>query len=422
MMGSGAECAHEAVDHLIARGERVGVVKVRLFRPFSVEHFLAALPEAARSIAVLDRTKEPGSAGEPLALEVTAALVGAVARGARPNLPRILGGRYGLSSKELTPAMVAAVFDELSRAAPKPRFTVGIRDDVSGSSLAWDPELDIEPDDVSRAVFFGLGSDGTVSANKATIKIIGEHTSGFAQGHFEYDSRKAGSTTISYLRFGPRPIRSTYRIGRAQLVAVHDPGFLERRDVLATAMPGATVLVNTPVPPDRVWSTLPQELQAQLLARRCRLYVIDGYGVAERAGLGRRINTVMQVCFFALANVIPLDEALRHLRQSIEDTFGRRGPEVVRRNVVALEATLAALHEVALPAAVSTERRRAPAVPPEAPDFVQRVTRLLLEGRGDELPVSAFPPDGTWPSGTSRFEKRAIAIDIPIWQPDICSQ
>jgi pyruvate-ferredoxin/flavodoxin oxidoreductase len=422
MMGSGAESAHEAVDYLIARGERVGVVKVRLFRPLSIEHLLAALPEAARSIAVLDRTKEPGSVGEPLLLEITAALVEAVARGARPSVPRVIGGRYGLASKELTPAMVAAVFDELGRATPKTRFTVGIRDDVSGSSLGWDPELDIEPDDVSRAVFFGLGSDGTVSANKATIKIIGEHTSGFAQGHFEYDSRKSGSTTISYLRFGPRPIRSTYRIRRAQLVAVHDPEFLERRDVLATAMPGAIVLVNTPVPADRVWSTLPQELQDQLLARRCRLYVIDGSGVAELAGLGRRINTVMQVCFFALSKVIPLDEALRQIRISIEDTFGRRGPEVVRRNLLALDATLAALHEVALPAAVSTLRRRAPAVPPEAPDFVQRVTRLLLEGRGDELPVSAFPPDGTWPSGTSRFEKRAIALDIPIWQPDICSQ
>jgi pyruvate-ferredoxin/flavodoxin oxidoreductase len=411
MMGSGAECAHETVDHLVARGERVGVVKVRLFRPFSLEHFLAALPSSVRSIAVLDRTKEPGSAGEPLLLEITSALVETVARGVRPNVPRVLGGRYGLSSKELTPAMVKGVFDELGRDAPRSRFTVGIRDDVSGSSLAWDPEFDIEPDDVSRAVFFGLGSDGTVSANKATIKIIGEHTPGFAQGHFEYDSRKAGSTTISHLRFGPRPIRSTYRIQRAQLVAVHDPEFLERRDVLATAMPGAIVLVNTSAPPEHVWGTLPLEVQEQLLARRCRLYVIDGHGVAERAGLGRRINTVMQVCFFALAKVIPLDDALREIRRSLEATFGRRGPEVVRRNVVALETALAALHEVPLPAAVSTARRRPPAVSPQAPDFVQRVTRLLLEGRGDELPVSAFPPDGTWPSGTSRFGAARCAAD-----------
>jgi pyruvate-ferredoxin/flavodoxin oxidoreductase len=422
MMGSGAECAHETVDHLVGHGERVGVVKVRLFRPFSIEHFLAALPASARAIAVLDRTKEPGSVGEPLLLEITAALVEAVARGDRPTVPRVLGGRYGLSSKEFTPAMVKAVFDELDAAAPRRRFTVGIRDDVSGSSLAWDPDLDIEPDDVSRAVFFGLGSDGTVSANKASIKIIGEQTPGFAQGHFEYDSRKAGATTISYLRFGPRPIRSTYRIQRAQLVAVHDPEFLDRRDVLATAVLGAIVLVNTPVPPERLWSTLPLEVQHALLAKRCRLYAIDGGGVAERAGLGRRINTVMQVCFFALAKVLPLDVALREIQRSIEETFGRRGPEVVRRNVVALEATLAALHEVTLPAAVSTVRRRPAAVPPEAPDVVQRVTRLLLEGRGDELPVSAFPPDGTWPTGTSRFEKRAIALEIPIWQPDVCVQ
>jgi pyruvate-ferredoxin/flavodoxin oxidoreductase len=422
MMGSGAECAHETVEHLLARGERVGVLKVRLFRPFSIDHFLAALPASVRSIAVLDRTKEPGSTGEPLLLEITGALVEAIARGARASLPRLIGGRYGLSSKELTPAMVMAVFAELQAAAPRTRFTVGIRDDVSGSSLAWDHELDIEPDDVTRAVFYGLGSDGTVSANKATIKIIGEHTAGFAQGHFEYDSRKSGSTTISYLRFGPRPIRSTYRIGRAQLVAIHDPEFLERLDVLATAMPGAIVLINTSVPADRLWATFPREVQDALVARRCRLYAVDGYGVAERAGLGRRINTVMQACFFALSKVLPLDEALGHIRKNIEDTFGRRGPEVVRRNVVALDATLAALQEVPLPAAASSERRRLRAVPLEAPDFVQRVTRLLLEGHGDDLPVSAFPPDGTWPTGTSKFEKRAIAHDIPIWQPDICSQ
>jgi pyruvate-ferredoxin/flavodoxin oxidoreductase len=422
IMGSGAECGHETVDYLTARGARVGVIKVRLFRPFSLVHFLAALPASVRSIAVLDRSKEPGAIGDPLLLEITGALVEAVARGLAPRIPRVIGGRYGLSSKELTPAMVIAVFDELGRAAPRTRFTIGIRDDVSGTSLAWDRELDIEPDDVSRAVFYGLGSDGTVSANKATIKIIGEHTPGFAQGHFEYDSRKSGSTTTSHLRFGPRPIRSTYRIGRAQLVAVHDPEMLERLDVLAVAMPGAIVLVNTQVPAERLWAALPREVQDQLVDRRCRLYAIDGYGVAERAGLGRRINTVMQVCFFKLAGVLPLDEALGHIERSIAATFGRRGPEVVRRNVVALAATLTALHEVTVPEAATSARRRRPAVPPGAPDFVQRVTRLLLEGRGDDLPVSAFPPDGTWPTGTSRFDKRAIARDLPIWQPDICSQ
>jgi pyruvate-ferredoxin/flavodoxin oxidoreductase len=422
LMGSGAECAHETVEHLVANGERVGALKVRLFRPFSAEHLLAALPASAKVVTVLDRTKEPGSSGEPLFQEIATALVDAVARGARTDLPRLLSGRYGLASKDFTPAMVKAVLDEMGAAAPRSRFTVGIRDDVSGSSLAVDPNFDIEPHDVSRALFFGLGADGTVSANKASIKIIGEETALFAQGHFEYDSRKAGSTTISHLRFGPRPIRSTYRIRRAQFVAVHDPEFLERRDVLAAAMPGATVLLNTSVPTHEVWSSLPREVQEQLVAARCRLFAIDGYGVAERAGLERRINTVMQVCFFALAKVLPLDEAMAHVRRSIEQTWGRRGPEVVRRNLAALDAALAALHEIEVPAAATAERRRPRAVPEGVPDFVDRVTRLLIEGRGDELPVSAFPPDGTWPSGTSQFEKRALALEIPIWQPELCVQ
>ncbi len=422
LMGSGAECAHETVDHLAKNGERVGVLKVRLFRPFSLEHLLAALPASASVITVLDRTKEPGSSGEPLFQELTAALVEAVAQGTRAALPRLCAGRYGLASKELTPAMVKAVFDNMLAQPPKRRFTVGIRDDVSGSSLAFDPSFDLEPDDVSRALFFGLGADGTVSANKSTIKIIGEETQLFAQGHFEYDSRKAGSTTISHLRFGPRPIRSTYRIRRAQFIAVHDPEFLERRDVLFAAMPGASVLLNTSVTPERVWDSLPHEVQQQLARQRCRLFVIDGYGVAEQAGLGRLINTVMQICFFALSKVLPVEDAMQQVRRSIEETWGRRGPEVVKRNVAAIDAALAALHEVAVPATVSTERRRAHAVPAHAPDFVQRVTRLLLEGRGDELPVSAFPPDGTWPSGTSQFEKRALALEIPIWQPDVCVQ
>ncbi len=422
MMGSGAQCAQETVEHLMTQGERVGVLTVRLFRPFSVDHLLAALPASARAVAILDRTKEPGSSGEPLAQEITTAIVDAVARGARASMPRVIGGRYGLSSKEFTPAMVKAVFDELASSTPKSRFTVGIRDDVSHSSLEVESGWDIEPNDVSRAIFFGLGSDGTVSANKATIKIIGEETPGFAQGHFEYDSRKAGSTTISYLRFGPRPIRSTYRIQRAQFVAVHDPEFLERRDVLAAAMPGSTVLVNTSIPPERFFDTLPFELQRQLVEKQCLLFVIDGYGVAERAGLGRRINTVMQVCFFFLSRVLPMDEAMRHIRTSLEATFGRRGPEVVRRNIIALESALIALHEVALPTTVSTSRLRAPLIPEHAPDFVKRVTRLLLEGQGDLLPVSAFPPDGTWPTGTAKFEKRAIAQEIPIWQEDLCVQ
>jgi pyruvate-ferredoxin/flavodoxin oxidoreductase len=422
LMGSGAECAHETVDHLVKNGERVGVLKVRLFRPFSVDHLLAVLPASTRAITVLDRTKEPGSSGEPLLQELTSALVEAVARGSRAAVPRMHGGRYGLASKDLTPAMVKAVFDNMAGDSPKRRFTVGIRDDVSGSSLPIDLGFDIEPDDVSRALFFGLGADGTVSANKASIKIIGEETPLFAQGHFEYDSRKAGSTTISHLRFGPRPIRSTYRITRAQFIAIHDPEFLERRDVLSAAMPGATVLLNTPLAPERIWASFPREVQEQFARQRCRLFVIDGYGVSEKAGLGRRINTVMQISFFALSKVLPLEEAMQQVRRSIEETWGRRGPEIVKRNVAAVDTTMAALHEIDVPAAVATERRRAAVVPPHAPDFVQRVTRLLLEGRGDELPVSAFPPDGTWPTGTSQFEKRAMALEIPIWQPDICVQ
>ena len=422
LMGSGAECAHETVEHLVASGERVGVIKVRLFRPFSVDHLLAALPASTTVLSVLDRTKEPGSSGEPLLQELTSALVEAIARGSRPTLPRLFGGRFGLASKELTPAMVKAVFDNMSADSPKRRFTVGIHDDVSDSSLAFDPSFDIEPDDVSRAVFFGLGADGTVSANKASIKIIGEETPLFAQGHFEYDSRKAGATTISYLRFGPRPIRSTYRIRRAQFIAVHDPEFLERRDVLAAAMPGAVVLLNTALAPEQVWSSLPREVQERLVLQRCRLFAIDGYGVAATAGLGRRINTVMQICFFSLSHVLPPAEAMRHLRRSIETTWGRRGAEIVQRNVAALEVALAAMHEIDVPTAASSARHRPPAVPSRAPDFVQSVTGLLLEGRGDELPVSAFAPDGTWPSGTSQFEKRALALAIPIWQPELCVQ
>ena len=422
LMGSGAECAHETVDWLLERGERVGVLKVRLFRPWSTGRFLAALPATVRHLAVLDRTKEPGSAGEPLLLEVSGALVEALTRGQLSQLPRLIGGRYGLSSREFTPAMVKAVLDELAKDAPKTRFTVGVRDDVTHLSLDVEESFEIESSDVVRAVFYGLGSDGTVSSNKASIKILGEGTELFAQGHFVYDSKKAGSTTVSHLRFGPRPIRSTYQIAHAEFVAIHDPGFLDRLDVLDRARDGAIVLLNTSVPLEHVWDELPREAQETLIARRCRLFAIDGYRVAETAGLGRRINTVMQVCFFALARVLPVDEAIAQIKKSIADTWGKRGPEVVKRNVDAVDAALAELHEVAIPAAATARRTRRAAVPDNAPDFVQRVTRLLLEGHGDQLPVSAFPPDGTWPTGTGRYEKRAIALEIPIWEPDLCVQ
>jgi pyruvate-ferredoxin/flavodoxin oxidoreductase len=422
MMGSGAECAHETVDALVARGERVGLVKVRLYRPFAMDAFVDALPSSVRSIAVLDRTKEPGATGEPLLLDVTAALADSVTAGTRPGLPRILGGRYGLGSKEFTPPMVKAAFDELDAERPRTRFTLGITDDVTGLSLTTDDSFDTEPPDVSRAVFYGLGSDGTVSANKATIRIIGDATDHACQGHFVLDSKKAGSTTVSHLRFGPAPIRSTYLIRRAGFVAVHDPGFLDRLDVLERADQGATVLVNAPVPAEEVWATLPIEAQETLIERGCRLFAIDAHRLAEEHGLGRRINTIMQACFFALSDVLPVEEALTRMKDSVASTWGRRGPEIVRRNTAAIDDAVAALHEIPVPALADATRRRRPGVPPDAPDFVQRVTRLLLEGHGDRLPVSAFPPDGTWPTGTSRYEKRAIALDLPIWEPDLCVQ
>jgi pyruvate-ferredoxin/flavodoxin oxidoreductase len=420
LMGSAAECADETVAYLSARGERVGALKVRLFRPFSCAHLLAVLPTSTRVLCALDRTKEPGSSGEPLLQELTCAFAEAVARGAWPAMPRFLGGRYGLAGKDFTPAMLMAVFENMSAAAPTLRFSVGIRDDLSGTSLPFDPARDIEPDEVTRAMFYGLGADGTVSANKASIKIIGEETALYAQGYFEYDSRKSGSTTISHLRFGPRPIRSTYRIRRAQFIAVHDASLLERRDVLAAAMPGATVLINTAVPKERVFRSLTQEAQASLLRADCKLFVVDADAVAARAGLDQRINTVMQVCFFALSKVIPLDRALVHLRISIEEAYGKRGAEVVTKNLAALDAALDALQEVPLEAVSPEGRQIRRAVPKGAPSFVERVTRLLLEGHGDDLPVSAFPPDGTWPTGTSQYEKRGFARDIPLWQPERC--
>ena len=422
MLGSGAECAHEAVEHLVARGERVGLVKVRLYRPFSMEGLVAALPASVRLVAVLDRTKEPGATGEPLLLDVTASLVDALQRGAFDALPRIIGGRYGLSSKEFSPPMVKAVLDELTVASPRSRFTVGITDDVTHLSLPVDDDFRTEPAGVRRAVFFGLGSDGTVSSNKASIRIIGETTPLQCQGYFVYDSKKSGATTVSHLRFGPETIRSTYQIDQAEFLAVHDPGLLDSLDVLERAAPGATVLLNVPGAPDHAWDRLPRRVQESVIAKGCRLFTIDAEQVAERHGLGRRINTIMQTCFFALADVLPTDEAIEQIKESVRTTWGRRGPEIVRRNVEAIDGALAELHEVAVPELANAPTRARPTVPADAPDFVRRVTRLILEGHGDLLPVSAFPPDGTWPTGTSRYEKRAIALEIPIWESELCVQ
>jgi pyruvate-ferredoxin/flavodoxin oxidoreductase len=416
LMGSGAEVAHETVERLVARGERVGVVKVRLYRPFDARALLAALPKTTRTIAVLDRTKEPGAVGEPLYLDVVTALAEARAE------PRVVGGRYGLSSKEFTPAMVKAVLDELAKPNPKNHFTVGIHDDVTRLSLAYDPAWDIEPDDVVRAVFFGLGSDGTVGSNKNTIKIIGEGTHNYAQGYFVYDSKKSGAVTISHLRFGPRPIRSSYLITKASFVGCHQPQFVDRYDVLDIAQPGATFLLNTPHAADRVWDTLPREVQESILDKKLRFYVIDAYKVAEEAGLGRHLSTVMQACFFSLSRVLPPELANAKIKGSIEKAYGKRGAEVVQRNFAAVDAALGHLAEVPVPASPTAERRRPPTVPREAPDFVQRVTAVMLSGKGDALPVSAFPVDGTWPTSTSQWEKRSIALEIPLWDPAICIQ
>jgi pyruvate-ferredoxin/flavodoxin oxidoreductase len=424
LMGSGVETARETVDYLAGKGEKVGVVSVRLYRPFSVKDFAAALPARARVVAVLDRTKEPGAVGEPLYQDVVAALREAADEGILPTReePRVIGGRYGLSSKEFTPAMVKAAFDELAKERPKRHFTVGIVDDLTRLSLPYDAGLDIEPDDVVRAVFFGLGADGTVGANKNSIKIIGEETDHYAQGYFVYDSKKSGATTVSHLRFGPRTIRSAYLVRSANFVACHQFPFLEKFDVLGLARPGGVFLLNAPYGPDRVWDHLPRELQEQVIEKRLRFYVIDAQKVARDTGMGGRINTIMQTCFFALSGVLPREAAVARIKKSIEKTYSKKGEEVVRRNFAAVDHTLAHLFEVSVPAAATSAVRQAPAVPEAAPDFVKRVTALMMAGKGDLLPVSAFPVDGTWPLGTTRWEKRRIADEVPVWDPKVCIQ
>jgi len=424
VMGSGAEAAVETVEHLAARGERVGVVKVRLYRPFSVERFVAALPPTVRALAVLDRTKESGSAGEPLYLDVVAAVSEAVAAGTAPfpALPRVVGGRYGLSSKEFTPAMVKAVFDELGRDRPRNHFTVGIRDDVTHTSLAYDPAFSTEAPDTVRALFYGLGADGTVGANKNSIKIIGEETANYAQGYFVYDSKKSGSVTISHLRFGPRPIGSTYLVSRATFVACHQFSFLEQLDVLDAAEPGSTFLLNSPYGSDEVWDHLPRPVQAEIIAKRLRFFVIDGVRVARETGMGGRINTIMQTCFFAISGVLPRAEAIAAIKRSIEKTYGKRGEAVVQKNFAAVDSALDHLHAVAVPREVTSRTERRPPVPAEAPAFVRSVTAAMIAGDGDRLPVSALPVDGTYPTGTTRWEKRNIALEIPAWDADLCIQ
>jgi len=421
IMGSGAQTAAETARYLAGQGERVGVVTVRLFRPFPAADLLAALPPTVRQVAVLDRTKEPGSLGEPLFLDVLGALAEAHAAGTLAVMPVVTGGRYGLSSKEFTPGMVAAVFADLAAAHPKPRFTVGITDDVGGTSLDYG-ELDIEPPGTVRAVFFGLGSDGTVGANKNTIKILGSDRGLHAQGYFVYDSKKSGSQTVSHLRFGPDPIRAPYLVQNASFVGCHQAELIERVDVLSRAAPGATLLLNTPRPPEEVWDSLPRPVQEQILAKGATLYAIDATQVARDAGLPGRINTVLQTCFFAISGVLPAGEAIAAIKAAIAKSYARRGAEVVARNNAAVDQAVSALHQVPVPGRVTTNRGLPALVPADAPDFVQRVTAEMMAGRGDALPVSALPVDGTYPSGTTAFEKRNISDLVAEWDPDLCIQ
>ncbi|TPW17826.1 MAG: putative pyruvate-flavodoxin oxidoreductase [bacterium] len=418
VMGSGAETIRSTVDWLVAKGEKVGVLVVHLYRPFAVDHFLKVLPPSVRTMSVLDRTKEPGAIGDPLYLDVVAAL----AEGRAGEMPLVTGGRYGLSSKEFTPAMVKAVFDDLAAKKPRRHFTVGIVDDVTHTSLPVGPEIDVTGDDVFEALFYGLGSDGTVGANKNTIKIIGEGTDQYIQGYFVYDSKKAGAVTVSHLRFGPRPIRAPYLVGRANFIGCHQFEFVDRYDVLEKAREGAVLLLNAPFGPEAIWDELPEEMQQTIVEKKLKLWVIDALKVAREAGMGNRINTVMQACFFGISGVLPREEAIAQSKKAIEKTYGKKGADVVLKNQEAIDASLAQLHEVKVPAQVTTKRRRPPLVSPEAPEFVQRVTAMMMAGHGDLLPVSAFQPDGTWPMGTSRWEKRNIAAEIPSWDPDICTQ
>ncbi len=424
IMGSGAEAVGETVGFLSEQGEKVGVIKVRLYRPFSVEDFASVMPKTVKSIAVLDRTKEPGALGEPLYLDVVGALRQADTAGwmKDSHLIRVIGGRYGLGSKEFTPSMVKAIYEELSKASPKQVFTVGINDDVTGLSLDYDPEFEVVPAGMKQAVFFGLGSDGTVGANKNSIKIIGEGTDNYAQGYFVYDSKKAGAMTVSHLRFGPAPIRSTYLIRRAEFVACHRFDLLHQINVLDYTKPGGIFLLNSPGDPHEAWNALPRELQEQIILKNLDFYAIDASTVARNVGMAGRINTIMQTCYFAISGVLPKDEAIAAIKYAIKKTYGKRGDAVVQKNYEAVDGTLANLIKIEYPDAPTSTIRLNPIVPENAPDFVQRVTALMLGGKGDLLPVSAFPVDGVWPTGTTQWEKRNIADVIPVWESDLCIQ
>ncbi len=418
IMGSGGETAEATVKYLAEKGERVGAIRVRLYRPFSIDHFIKALPKTVKSISVLDRTKEPGSS-EPLYLDI----VDALAESNRSNI-KVIGGRYGLSSKEFTPAMVKATLDELKKSEPKNHFTVGINDDVSHTSLDVDSSFSIESEETVRCMFFGLGSDGTVGANKNSIKIIGEETDNFAQGYFVYDSKKAGTVTISHLRFGSKPVQAPYliEVNQANFVACHQFNFLEKFEMLKYAKPGGVFLLNSLYGPDEVWDQLPIEVQKELVTKKLKFYVINGYDVAEKTGMGNRVNTIMQTAFFAISGILPREDAITQIKHAIEKTYGKRGEAVVKKNFEAVDQTLENLHEVKVPAKATSTSMRRPVVPNEAPEFVKNVLAPIIAFDGNDVPVSAMPVDGTFPSGTTQWEKRNLALEIPVWVPDLCIQ
>ena len=423
MMGSGADAAEETVNYLCEKGEKVGLIKVRLYRPFSIDHFINSLPATVKSIAVLDRTKEAGSTGEPLYLDVVDAISEKYMNGElKIQFPKVVGGRYGLSSKEFTPAMVKAVFDNLNEKKPKAHFTVGIKEDVTNSSLDFDPGFSVEAKETFRGMFFGLGADGTVGANKNSIKIIGEGTDNSAQGYFVYDSKKSGSMTISHLRFGPKKIQSTYLINKANFIACHQTVFLEKMDMLKDAMEGATFLLNTQVSKEEVWDTLPQKVQEDLITKKMKLYIIDAYKVAGETGMGVRINTIMQTCFFAISNIFPKEESIQMIKNSIKKSYGAKGDKIVQMNFNAVDQTLANLFEVKVPGKVTSKTQIAFPIPDSAPDFIKEVTGRIIAGEGDLIPVSKFPVDGTFPSATTKWEKRNIALEVPVWDPVTCIQ
>lgn len=422
IMGSGGETVEETVKTLNASGEKTGVIMVRMYRPFSMEHLIKALPASVQTIAVLDRTKESGASGEPLYQDILAALVDALQQGKISRLPRIVGGRYGLSSKEFTPAMVKGVFDEIKKAQPKNNFTIGINDDVTFTSLTYDPSFTLDESSWRQGLFFGLGADGTVGANKNTIKIIGENTDLYAQGYFVYDSKKSGARTVSHLRFGPQPIRAPYLISKADFIACHQFNFTEKVEMLDFASEGATFLLNSPYSKEEVWDKLTGQVQKEIIDKKIKLYVIDATTVARDNGMSGRINTIMQTCYFALSGVLPKEEAIKQIKKAIEKTYYKKGQKVIDQNFIAVDATLANLYEVKYPQQVTAADHALLTVSDKAPAFVKEVTAMMMAGHGDELPVSKMTVDGTYPSGTTQWEKRNISDMVPIWEPDLCIQ